>query len=203
MQQTFMRNILIAPALLIMYFNFNTVYSQMRPGEVTWSTNAGLVIPKSKNDRETLFGYGINVAVDKVLSDATWSIGLSLAYYNVGDRFRADEYNATVNTETEIYPIYATVKKHFGTSVWVPYLGVGLGYQLSKVKSDWYTEDNTKYLIDGDFSGFSAMAILGIYYFLNPDWLLNVSFTPVWLFNTPVDNVYNSLFNVGVGFQID
>ncbi len=175
----------------------------MRTGEVTWSTNAGLVIPKSKNDAETLFGYGINVGVDKIISDATWSVGLSLAYYNVGDRFYSDEHNATVNTDTEIYPIYVTAKKHFGSGVWVPYLGAGLGYHLSQVKSDWYTEDNTKYLLDGDFSGFSAMAVLGIYYFITPDWLVNASFTPVWLFDTPVDNVYNSLFNLGVGFQID
>ena len=128
---------------------------------------------------------------------------MSLAYYNIGDRFQAYEYDATVVTDTEIYPMYLTVKKHLGSGVWVPYLGVGLGYQLSQVKSDWYTEDNTKYIVDGDFSGFSAMAILGIYYFISPNWLLNASFTPIWLFDTPVDNVYNSLFNLGVGFQID
>lgn len=196
---------ILLPALLMILVisSYNSIDAQMRSGEVTWSTNAGLVIPNSRNDGETLFGYGINVAVDKVLEDATWSIGLSLSYINVADRFYVDEYNATVETETEIYPMHLTVKKYFGKNVWVPYLGAGIGYQLSKVKSDWYTENNTKYLFDGDFSGFSAMAILGIHYFITPDWLLNASFTPVWLFDTPVDNVYNSLFNVGVGFQID
>ena len=198
-----MKIIIVTSALIVIFCSSNNVNAQMRTGEVTWSTNAGLVIPKSKNDAETLFGYGVNVAVDKIISDATWSIGLSLAYYNVGDRFYSVDFNATINTDTEIYPIYLTVKKHFGSSVWVPYLGAGLGYQLSKVKSDWYTENNTKYLLDGDFSGFSAMAILGLYYFITPDWLVNASFTPVWLFDTPVDNVYNSLFNLGVGFQID
>ena len=153
---------ILVPSLIMILIacSFNNITAQMRPGEVTWSTNAGLVIPKSRNEGETLFGYGINVAVDKVLSDATWAIGLNLAYYNVGDKYHSEEYNATVNAETEIYPIYATVKKHFGTTEWVPYLGAGLGYQLSKVKSDWYTENGTKYIIDGDFSGFSAMAIL-------------------------------------------
>ena len=198
-----MKKIIVTSALILILCIPQNVNAQMRTGEVTWSTNAGLVIPKSRNDRETLFGYGINVAVDKIISDATWSVGLSLAYYNVGDRFYSDEHNATINTDTDIYPIYVTAKKHFGRSVWVPYLGAGLGYQLSQVKSDWYTENNTKYLLDGDFSGVSAMAILGIYYFITPDWLVNASFTPVWLFDTPVDNVYNSLFNLGVGFQID
>jgi hypothetical protein len=198
-----MKKIFVISSFIIIFCISKNVNAQMRTGEVTWSTNAGLVIPKSKNDAETLFGYGINVAVDKIISDATWSVGLSLAYYNVGDRFYVEEQNVTVNTDTEIYPIYATVKKHFGKSVWVPYLGAGLGYQLSQVKSDWYTENNQKYLLDGDFSGFSAMAILGIYYFITPDWLLSASFTPVWLFDTPVETVYNSLFNVGVGFQID
>ena len=46
------------------------VDAQMRTGEVTWSTNAGFAIPNSKNDSETLFGYGINVGVDKIISDA-------------------------------------------------------------------------------------------------------------------------------------
>ena len=188
--------------ILVIYIPMKT-YSQMRTGEVTWSTNAGLVIPNSANDSETLYGSGLNVGVEKIISDATWSIGLSIAYYNIGDKFYSDVHNAEVLTDTEIYPMYFTVKKHFGTSVWVPYLGAGIGYQLSQVKSDWYREDNTKYLLDGDFSSLTAMAMLGIYYFITPDWLLNASFTPIWLFDTPVGSVYNSLFNLGVGFQID
>jgi outer membrane protein W len=198
-----MRILLSAVLMTLIISSYNSIDAQMRPGEVTWSTNAGLVIPTSRNDRETLYGYGINVGVDKIISDGTWSVGLSIAYYNVSDRFQESGSNTIVETETEIYPMYITAKKHFGKNVWVPYLGAGLGYQLSQVKSDWYSEGSLEYLLNGDFSGVSVTAILGIYYFFTPDWLLNASFTPIWLFDTPVDNVYNSLFNLGIGFQID
>jgi hypothetical protein len=195
--------------ILVFFFlvGINTSYSQVRDNSTLWTINLGWGQVKNETLDQNIDAYSFNTTVEQMIPSSDFSLGANLGWFSTAEVLRVSEDARTWETYSTT-SFFVTGKYHFQRNAqWVPYIGLGLGFHVSKVE---YAISGVLDLpnIDGivgtrSIGSFAMAGALGINLMASETVFLGFNFAPIWYKDTYYKDNFYYLINLSLGFQFD
>ena len=193
--------------LFVLVFSISVSFAQVKDEAILWTLNLGIGQVKNATLDDKIDMWSFNTTVEQVIFMSDISVGANLGWMSTSEVLSVSNDYKTWETYSTT-SLLITGKYHFNrTAEWVPYVGLGAGFHVTKVEyaiSGFQALENLDGITGSRSIGSLALAgTVGINAIPAKSVFIGLNITPIWMNHTYYKDKLFWMVNLGLGFQFE
>lgn len=179
--------------------------AQLKQDSWLMTLNVGYAPLNSSVTEQSIGGYTVNIAIERLRGETPWAFGGNLAFFSADDELVLSDSGEKIYSSISVTAVFLTAKYFITKTKITTYIGFGVGVNFSNNDVSASGIDDLQGNEVAGSRSLTSIAFslpLGVNWFVSKSIFLGLNVIPIWTEKSFFDSDLNWLFNLAVGFQI-